>query len=143
MTPRRKVHSEIRKARVSPSVIPKPIKNQLLFANVISEEIKEASKNSANEDHQVIRNVISGSIVKKYKLMKTLGKMAMTNQRKLAKVTTKSMKIRQVRKKPLVEKGVQNKVIEFFKSDDNSCMMPGKKMPIKLKRECPKFRKDS
>ena len=40
MTPRRKVNSEIRKAGVSPSVIPKPIKNQLLFANVISEEIK-------------------------------------------------------------------------------------------------------
>ena len=49
MTPRKKVNSEIRKAGVSPRVIPKPIKNQLLFANVISEEIKEASKNSTSK----------------------------------------------------------------------------------------------
>ena len=58
-TPRRKVDSEIREAGVSPSVKPKPIRNKLLFANVISEEIKIASKNSNNEDQQAIRNVIS------------------------------------------------------------------------------------
>ena len=85
-TPTRKVDSEIREAGVSPSVIPKPIRNKLLFANVISEEIKIASKNSNNEDQQAIRNVISGSTVKKYRQMKTLSEMTMTNRRKLAKV---------------------------------------------------------
>ena len=38
-TPRRKVDSEIREAGVSPSVIPKSIRNKFLFANVISEEL--------------------------------------------------------------------------------------------------------
>ena len=46
-TPKRKVDLGIREAGVSPSVIPKPIRNKLLFMNVISEEeIKIASKNS-------------------------------------------------------------------------------------------------
>ena len=73
--------------------------------------------------------------------MKTLGKITMTNRRKLSKVTTKSMKIRQVRKKPLVEKRVQNKVIEFFKRDDNSRMMPGKKDANKIEKGMPKIQK--
>ena len=89
--------SEIREAGVSSSVIPKPIRNKHLFANVISEEIKIASKNSNNEDQQAIRNVISGSIVKKYRQMKTLSEMTMTNRRKLAKVKAKSIKIRNIR----------------------------------------------
>ena len=97
-TPKRKVDSEIREAGVSPSVIPKPIRNKLFFANVISEEITIASKNNNNEDQQAIRNVISGSTVKKYRQMKTLSEMTMTNRRKLAKVKTKSIKIRNVRK---------------------------------------------
>ena len=126
-TPRRKVDSEIREAGVSPSVIPKPIRNKLLFANGISEEIKITSENNNNEDQQAIRNVISGSIVKKYRQMKTLSEMTMTNRRKLAKVEEKSIKIRNTTKQPLTEKWIQARVIDFFKRDDNSRMMPGKK----------------
>ena len=59
--------------------------------------------------------------------------MTMTNRRKLAKVKVKSIKIPNIRKKPLIEKGVQAKVIDFFKSDDNAHMMPGKKTPRGLK----------
>ena len=136
--------SEIREAGVSPSVIPEPIKNKLLFANVISEEIKIASKNSNNEDRQAIRNIISGSIVKKYRQMKTLSEMIMTNRRKQAKVKPKSIKIRNIRKKLLIEKGLQAKVIDFFKRDDNSHMMPGKKKtPRGLKKIVPKYRRES
>ena len=64
-TPKRKVDSEIREAGFSPSAIPKPIRNKFLFANVISEEIKIASKNSNCEDQQAIRNVVLGSTVTK------------------------------------------------------------------------------
>ena len=130
--------SEIKEAGVSPSVIPKPIRNKLLIADVISEEIKIASKNSNNEDQQAIRNVISGSIVKKYRQMKTPSEMTMTNCRKLANVKAKSIKILNIRRKPLIEKGVQAKVIDFFKRDDNSRMTPGKKTPGGLKKMVPK-----
>ena len=50
--------SEIREVGVSPSVIPKPIRNKLLFANVISEKINIASKNSNDEDLQAIRKEV-------------------------------------------------------------------------------------
>ena len=92
-TQRRKVDSEIREAGVSSSVISKQIRNKLLPANVISEEIKIASKNSNNEDQQAIRNLISGSTVKKYRQMQTLSEMTMTDRRKLAKVKARSIRI--------------------------------------------------
>ena len=137
------MNSEIGEAGVSPSVIPEPIRNKLLFANVISEEIKIASKNSNNEDQQAIGNVISGSIVKKYRQMKTLTEMTMTNRRKLAKVKAKSIKIMNIRKKPLIEKGVQAKVIDFFKRDDNSRIMPRKRTSRGLTKMVPKYRRES
>ena len=139
-TPRTKVDSELREAGVSPSVIPKPIRNKLLFANVISEEIKIVSISSNNEDQQAIRNIISGSIVKKYRQMKTLREINMTNRRKLAKVEAKSVKVRNTRKLPLIEKRVQAKVIDFFKRD-NSRMMPGKKDAKRIGKGGPKLQK--
>ena len=127
-TPRSKVDAEIRDSGVSPSVIPKPIRNKLLFANALSEEIKVARKNTNDQEQQAIRNVISGNIIKKYRQIKVLAKMTKTDRRKLSKVKAKSIKIRKLRKKPLIEKGIHAKVLEFFGRDDNSRMMPGKKM---------------
>ena len=49
--------------------------------------------------------------------------MTETDRRKLS---AKSIKIRKLRKKPLIEKGIQAKVLEVFGRDDNSLMMPGK-----------------
>ena len=112
-TPKRKVDSEIREAGVSPGVIP--------------------------GDQQAIRNVISGSTVKKYREMKTLSEMTMTDRRKLAKVKAKSIKICNIRKKPLIEKGVQAKVIDFFKRDDNSRMMPGEKDVKRIEKDGPRI----
>ena len=73
--------------------------------------------------------------------MKTLSEMTMTNRRKLAKVKAKSIKIRNIRKKPLIGKGVQAKVIDFFKRDDNLCMMPGKKDAKRIEKDGPKIPK--
>ena len=81
--------------------------------------------------------------MKKYTQMKTLSEMTMTDRRKLAKVKAKSIKIRNIRKKPLIEKGVQAKVIDFFKRDDNPRMMPGKKTPRGLKKMVPEYRRES
>ena len=46
--------------------------------------------------------------------MKTLSEMTMTNRRKLAKAKAKFIKICNIIKKPLIEKGVQAKVIDFL-----------------------------
>ena len=40
--------------------------------------------------------------------------MTETDRRKLSKVKARSIKIRKLRKKPLIEKGIQAKVLEFF-----------------------------
>ena len=109
-------------------VIPKPIRYKLLFANALSEEIKVARKNTNDQEQQAIRNVISGNIIKKYRQIKVLAKMTGTDRRTLSKVKAKSIKIRKLRKKPLIGKGIQAKVLECFGRDDNSQMIPGKKM---------------
>ena len=126
-TPRSKVDEEIRDSGVSLSVIPKPIKNKPLFANALSEEIKVERKSTNDQEQQAIRNVISGNIIKKYRQIKVLAKMTETDRRKLSKVKARSIKIRKLRKKPLIEKGIQAKVLEFFGRDDNSRVMPGKR----------------
>ena len=70
--------------------------------------------------------------------------MTETDRRKLSKVKAKSIKIRKLRKKPLIEKGIQAKVLEvleFFGRDDNSRMMPGKKDAKVIEKGTPKIQK--
>ena len=67
--------------------------------------------------------------------------MTMTDRRKLAKVKAKSIKIRNIGKKPLIEEGVQAKVIDFFSRDDNSRMMPGKKDAKRIEKDGPTIQK--
>ena len=56
--------------------------------------------------------------------MKVLAKMTDTDRRKLSKVKAKSIKVRKLRKKLLIEKGIQAKVLKLFGRDDNSLMTP-------------------
>ena len=67
--------------------------------------------------------------------------MTETDFRKLSKVKAKSIKIRKLRKKPLIEKEIQAKVLEFFGRDDNSRMMPGKKDAKIIEKGTPKIQK--
>ena len=123
------------------NVIPKLIRNKLPFANSLSEEIKVARKNTNDQEQQAIRNVISGNIIKKYRQIKVLAKMTETDRRKLSKVKATSIKIRKLRKKPLIEKGIQAKVLEFFGRDDNSRMMRGEKDARIIEKGTPKIQK--
>ena len=67
--------------------------------------------------------------------------MTETDRRKLFKVKAKSIKIRKLRKKPLIEKGIQAKVLAFFGRDDNSPMIPGEKDAKIIEKGTPKIRK--
>ena len=67
--------------------------------------------------------------------------MTETNRRKLSKVKAKSIKICKLRKKPLIEKGIHAKVLEYFGRDDNSWMMPGKKDSKIIEKGTPKIQK--
>ena len=49
-TPRSKIDAEMRDSGLSPNVIPKPIRNKLLFANALTEEIKVAGKNTNDQE---------------------------------------------------------------------------------------------
>ena len=56
--PGSKIDAEIRDSCVSPSVIPKPIRNKLLFANALSEEKKIARKNTNDQEQQKLLEML-------------------------------------------------------------------------------------
>ena len=66
--PNSKTTNMMRAAGILPKDAP-DIKKQLLFAETISSEIQEAGKEKKNRK-QIIRSVVSGNILKKYRLIR-------------------------------------------------------------------------
>lgn len=64
------------------------IKKQLLFAEAISLEIQEAGKEKRNKKKS-IRTILSGKILKKYKLLSYTASKTGTDRRKMSSVTGK------------------------------------------------------
>ena len=63
------------------------IQKQLLFAETLSSEIREAGKEKKNSK-QSIRSVINGKIFRKYKLIHYAKRRTNTDRRKLSKGLT-------------------------------------------------------
>lgn len=129
-TPRSKTNSVIRKAGVSPKNLPRPIRKQLLFAQVVVDEV-EASLKTSNASFKkstrrgLAASIVSGNILRKYRCVRTLSKAISLNRTTLSKSQGKLMypaKQREVQKQKQLNKAIQ----EFLERDDNSRMMPGK-----------------
>jgi hypothetical protein len=67
LTPKSKTDNLLRKSGIDPDVLP-AIRKKLLFAECIGEEIKEAVK----YNRATVKRIVSGKIIKKYKMKKTL-----------------------------------------------------------------------
>ena len=72
-TPRSQVNIDLRRHGMRPSSIPREIHTQLVYGNVISSEIATANAEERNRK-QGIRNLISGKILKKYRMGKLASK---------------------------------------------------------------------
>ena len=87
-TPMSQVNTDLRRHGMSPFSIPRGIHTQLVYGNVISSEI--ATANAEERDRkQGIRNLISGKILKKYRMGRLASKKTGTNRNKLSKVSSK------------------------------------------------------
>ncbi|CAG2198148.1 unnamed protein product [Mytilus edulis] len=128
LTPRKRTIQEIREEGLTPHKVPKKIQEKLLFANVITEEIGAAWKSNGLKGKHVLKKIVNGEIIKKYKMKKMLG-IKSGIRRHHFKATVCSNKLLSF---PLLRKRVESReilrgdVVTFLERDDNSRMMPGK-----------------
>ena len=87
LTPKRKTIKMMKAAGINPGNAPE-IQKQLLFAETISKEIQEAVSEKKNKK-QSIRTLVSGNILKKYRLLRYAAAKTNTDRRKLSKVKGK------------------------------------------------------
>lgn len=70
MTPKSRTNKQLREAGLNPKRANESLKRRLVFSNVLVDEIREsAQENKTTAGKQVIRKIICGRIVKKYRLI--------------------------------------------------------------------------
>ena len=73
ITPKSRTNKQLREAGLNIKRADESLKRRLLFSNVLVDEIREsAQENKTTAGKQVIRNIICGRIVKKYRLSKAM-----------------------------------------------------------------------
>ena len=122
LTPRPKTMGEIRATG-----IPKPIRRKLLASNILSEEMKEAARQNKKKS-SVLRNIVSGRIAKRYRNVRLISKMTGFDRKSLDEGCSKSMTIPLRKRSTNLCDVFADKVDQFLCRDDNSRMLPGKKM---------------
>ena len=134
LTPNSKTNALLQEHGFHPSKFPVNLRKQLLYADAISLKIGRANANSNTAKKQVVCIIVSGKIVKKYKLLKYVAKIPDSNRIKLSKVQNKSLSFEQKKWKahpPKVD------VVSFYLRHDVSTALPGKHDAKKIsKRKC-------
>ena len=123
-TPRKSVDNLLRKNGLTPRKVSNEIKKSLLLSEALSEEIKECTTEKKNA-RQSIRRLLSGKILRKYKLLTYVAKKTGNDRRKMGKETSKVLRV--TRNKRGFDPDVHKQVIEFYHRDDVSTPLPGKK----------------
>ena len=89
LTPRNFVARLLRNNGLSPSAASKDIQQSLLFSEVLSEEIKGSVHQNRTKKRESIWRVISGILLRKYKLIKYASKKTGNDRRKMGKRKSK------------------------------------------------------
>ena len=128
-TPNSKKNALLQEHDFQPSEFPVNLRKQLVYADAISLEMATANTNSNTAKKQVVRNIVSRKILKKYKLLKYAAKKTGTNRNKLSKVQNKSLSFEQKKGKAHLGK---DDVVSFYLRDDVSTALPGKRDTKKI-----------
>ena len=127
----------MRRVGINPRDAPE-IQKQLLFAETLSSEIRKAGNEKKNSK-QSIRSVISGKILRKYKLIHYAARRTNTFRRKLSKGSNKV--INPNKSKRGFKPNLYKVVINFYNRDDVSTALPGKRDAKKVKQGKPRIQK--
>ena len=130
-TPRSWANSAIRRAGVSPRSLPPQIRKQLLFAQVMADEVKSSVDDTSSSSlkkstHRgLAASVVAGNLLRRYRCIKRMSDHISVDRGTLSKAKGK---LAYPKKSRLGErqKKVDKAINEFLERDDNSRMLPGK-----------------
>ena len=131
LTPRKSVSNILRRGDLSPGKASKDTVKTLLFADVASEEIR-ASVLERKNNRESIRRLLSGKILRKYKLIKYASEKTGNNRRKMCRSTSKNLNNQS--KKQGFDPEIRAEVLKFYGRDDNSTALPGKRDAKRVKK---------
>ena len=118
-TPRKRAREELRQKGLSPSKVPRSITQKLVLMNVIWDEIKEAREANGHRGNQIVTPVVSGCIVKKYRLLNILGRLSGFNQRTLQSRSKNCSEMPRMGRLLIECMKIQEAVTSFLERDDN------------------------
>ena len=127
MTPNKSVSLLLRSNGLSPSKTSRQLQKSLLFSEVVSREIKASVLERKNK-RESIRRILSGNILRKYKLQykyKYAAAKTGSDRRKLCRSRSKVLNFE--KNKRGFDPDVYKQVLEFYARDDVSKTLPGKR----------------
>ncbi|VDI19574.1 Hypothetical predicted protein [Mytilus galloprovincialis] len=92
LTPRKRTYKELREMKAChPSKIPKIVKNKLVLANLLTDEIEDVYNKSDQQAKAIVTSIVSSSKLKEYKLTKTLSQSTGIRRSRLVKKRKKRL----------------------------------------------------
>ena len=114
---------------MSPRTVPRIIRKQLVFAQAVSDEVKQATQKGpqkSNTRRGLTASVVSGAgILKKYRCLRLVNKLTGISRDLLSKVNGK-LSYSSRRRLPEESKKLTDAIVAFLERGDNSRVMPGK-----------------
>jgi hypothetical protein len=125
LTPRKRTEEELRDSGISPSQLPQKIRKKVLLANIICDEVKGARNVAGNREKKSIVQIVSGGIVKKYRMTRALTRHIGMHRRTVCAISKKCT-VASKRRLQNLHKMASASVVNFLSREDNSREMPGK-----------------
>ena len=129
LTPKSRTNKELRDSGISPRRVPPVMRKKLLYANVISEELKASAAKDIRLK-RVLTNVLSGKVVKKYRLQEQARAIIGASKHTYYKADKKFMPHKKIR----LNSAIKQKVVTFLGREDNARTNPGKRDCVKTEK---------
>lgn len=127
-TPRSKTDALLKDSGIKPTSVP-AIRKKLVYAECLNKEISHLVTEGTSEIAKLHR-VVSGKVVKKYRMRAYLESMTQLERRRALKASSdKKRKLR------FTAERVKSDIQRFLNRDDNSRLMPGKSDCVKVGKE--------
>lgn len=127
-TSRSKTNAKLREAGLDGERVNK-IRKQMLLSNAIIEVKLAKSKNKPGKA-SILRNIVVGRILKKYRFVSALSMRLKLDRNRVGKVKTKSISFSKQKRVSEVRR-YRDAVVTFMERDDNSRMLPKKTDKVK------------
>lgn len=130
LTPRRKTEKVMAGEGLNKKQRAK-VRKQLLFANVVQTHVDQYRRGVKTSEVGILRGLIGGQILKKYKLAREVNKSTGLGRNKIAKAVSSVHNAEKRRRRRETERH-RSQVVEFLLRDDNSRCNPGKQDKVKV-----------